>query len=176
MAKTFPLTEEEIRELISKNVKSVFSTMLDLEIVSGECGSAGLSVEGKSIIALLGFTGPWNGTGMIQCSDRLGCLIGSRLFFEEFAKVNDEVLDGIGEIANMVIGNFKEDASDRLGVLSLGTPTVILGDRFQTRMWQGHQWIDSVFECERELFKVRLCLVASHTVASSQLTTTLSAQ
>jgi len=175
MTTALPLPEEDIQRLISKNVKSVFSTMLDLEIVSGKGGSTGQPVEGKSVIALLGFTGPWNGTGMIQCSDRLGCLIGSRLFFEEFTEVNDEVLDGIGEIANMVIGNFKEDASDRLGVLSLGTPTVILGDHFQTRMWQGHQWVDSVFECEGELFKVRLCLVACHAAVSSPVATILSA-
>lgn len=161
MGAEYPFADREIQQLIFKNAQAVFSTMLELDIEQiARAEPDPPPGSGKSVIALLGFTGAWSGTGMIQCSEPLACLIGSKLFLSEFSEVNDEVLDAIGEVTNMVIGNFKEDAADQLGPLNLGTPTVIFGDNFQTRMWQGHQWIEVPLCCEGETFRVRVCLVA----------------
>jgi chemotaxis protein CheX len=79
----------------------------------------------------------------------------------EYETVNDEVLDAMGEMANMIIGNFKDEAAAALGLLSLGTPTVIYGNNFQTRNWNGQSWIAVPFCCEGERFEVKICLVPS---------------
>ena len=64
----------------------------------------------------------------------------------------------------MIIGNFKDDASEQLGPLGLSTPTVIYGNNFQTRNVNGQSWITVPFDCEGDLFEVKICLVPGHAV------------
>ena len=40
-----------------------------------------------------------------------------------------EVLDGIGELANMILGNFKESIETQTGPLALTVPTVVYGKK-----------------------------------------------
>ncbi len=170
MATEIPLSSLKITSLIETHVSMVFSTMLDLEIErqqdAFDVHPETVFSTGPSVIALLSFTGQWSGTGMIQCSDALARLISSRLFLTDFPNVTDEVLDALGEVANMIIGNFKEDAAPELGPVQLGTPTVLSGDHFQARMWQGHQWTDILFRCGKENFQVKVCLVNQRSISS----------
>jgi len=68
------------------------------------------------------------------------------------------VLDAIGEITNMVIGNFKDAAAPMFGHLALSTPTVIFGRNFRARNLNGQIWTAVPFECAGEIFEVKVCL------------------
>ena len=157
-----PITPEEIAAIIGTTTENVFTTMLGLAVQAGPVDAqAKLTQEDGKVVCLVSFTGQWNGSGSISCSASLACAISGKLLMSEYEAVNDEVLDAMGEMANMIIGNFKDEAAPALGALSLGTPTVIYGNNFQTRNWNGQSWIAVPFCCEGERFEVKICLVPS---------------
>ena len=51
----------------------------------------------------------------------------------ESPAVNEEVLDAVGELTNMIIGNVKTVAEAIVGPLNLSVPTVIYGRNFTSR-------------------------------------------
>jgi len=156
------LTHDEIAAFIRVNTEKVFSTMLDLPLVPGPAAVEGTLANGEGgVIALVGFAGEWSGSGSIRCSDALACSISAKLLLTDFDCVNDEVLDAMGEIANMVVGNFKDDAADKLGLVGLSTPTVIYGNNFQARNFNGQTWTAVPFDCAGETFEVKISLVPS---------------
>lgn len=111
------------------------------------------------VIALVGFAGEWSGTGAVRCGARLACTISSQMLMAEYPSVNDEVLDVMGEVANMIIGNFKDDVAYKLGPLGLSIPTVIYGKNFQARNASGLSWTVVPFDCQGELFEVKISIV-----------------
>lgn len=163
-----PLTNEEIAQLICANAEKVFSTMLGLPLEAGPMTvqKALLGPDG-GVVCLLGFAGQWSGSGSIRCSEALARAISGKLLLSDFDSVNEEVLDAMGEIANMIIGNFKDDAAFKLGPLGLSTPTVIYGKNFQARNWNGQSWITVPFDCQGEQFEVKICLVPSQAMQGS---------
>jgi len=64
---------------------------------------------------LVGFAGQWSGSGTIRCGGELACIISGKFLKAEYNQVNEEVLDAMGEIANMILGNFKDDAAFKFG-------------------------------------------------------------
>lgn len=154
------LTNDEIVDLVWSNAEKVFSTMLGLSLKSGSPSEEQIRALRKGgVISLVGFAGSWRGCGSIRCSGRLACFLSEKLLLTHFDHVNDEVLDAMGEIANMIIGNFKDDASYKLGPIGLSTPTVIYGNNFETRNWNGEDSITVLLDCEGELLEVSVSLI-----------------
>ncbi|HEY1755123.1 MAG TPA: chemotaxis protein CheX [Bryobacteraceae bacterium] len=163
IATDLPMTQDEIVALIHADTEKVFTTMLGIEAVP--CPNATPvepAGENGGVVALVGFAGQWVGSGSVHCSATLACIITGKFLMADYDHVNDEVLDAMGEVANMIIGNFKDDAADKLGPLGLSTPTVIHGKNFQTRNWGGQSWVTVPFDCEGELFEVKICLIPGH--------------
>lgn len=154
------LTDDEVVTLIWANTEKVFSTMLGLEVKSSSAPKERvLALRKGGVVSLVGFAGRWRGSGSIRCSGRLACALSAKLLLTDFEYVNDEVLDAMGEIANMIIGNFKDDAACKLGPLGLSTPTVLYGNNFEARNWNGESWVTVLFDCEGELFEVNISLI-----------------
>lgn len=148
----------EITDIVRSATAKVFSTMLGTDVGAATEEEASAFPPGGEIAAIIGLAGAWTGSGTIRCSTPLACLLSGRLLMTEFAEANDEVFDAMGEIANMVIGNFKDDAAHLLGSLGMSTPTVIHGNDFHTRNVHGQNGAVIAFQCEGEIFEVRLCL------------------
>ena len=120
----------------------VFSTMLGLEIepCATHSDRACPSIN-DGVMAFVGITGPWVGNGIISCTAELACQLCAALLMTEAEAVTEEVLDAVGEIANMVIGNFKTAAETVVGPLGLTVPTVIYGKNFISRSLGNNDWI-----------------------------------
>jgi len=154
-----PITEQEIAAGIVDSTNRVFSVMLGISATPGPVQSQDNVEGGESrILALLGFTGAWSGTGCVCCTPDLALKISGTMLMSEFSEVNDDVLDAIGEIANMVIGNFKDGVSSTLGQLALTVPTVIFGRNVRARNLNGQGWITVPFDCDGQLLEVKVCL------------------
>jgi chemotaxis protein CheX len=108
-------------------------------------------------MAFVGIAGPWMGTGIITCDARFACRLCELLLTTEAPAVNEEVLDAAGEIANMVIGNFKTAAEAVVGSLGLSVPTVIYGRNFTSKSLGNSEWFVLPFECGDDSFEVRIC-------------------
>lgn len=162
------LANDEIVALIWSNTEKVFSTMLGLTVKSSSTSEDRIQALRKGgVISLVGFAGQWRGSGSIRCSGRLACSISGKLLLTEFDHVDDEVLDAMGEIANMIIGNFKDDAAYKLGPLGLSTPTVIYGNNFEARNLNGESRTTVLFDCDGELLEVSISLVPGNPLADA---------
>jgi chemotaxis protein CheX len=157
-----PLTSAEIAALIRVTTQRTFSTMLGISLTAGpETGGPTRDAPEDGVLSFVGFAGDWSGTGVIRCSSSLACIISSRMLMTEYASVNDDVLDVIGEITNMIIGNFKDEAAHKLGPLGLSIPTVVYGKNFQAHNANHLSWTAVPFDYQGELFEVKVSIVAS---------------
>lgn len=139
--------------------------MLDLPVEV--LGENGLSVpDNGGVVALVGFAGLWSGSGIVACSADLACILSGKMLLASFDRVNEEVLDAMGEIGNMIIGNFKDDAATKLGTLGLSTPTVIHGENLQARNWNGNKWVAVRFACQGGVLEVKVNLAPSQALSA----------
>ncbi len=119
------------------------------------------------VAALVGVAGEWQGNGCISCSSELACKLASQMVMHPYDSVNDDVLDAIGEIANMVIGNIKTNLEGALGPMGLTIPTVIYGHNFSTRVMGKHAWTEVTFDCDGESLQVQLMLTKNVTESTA---------
>src|SRR5580704_14156117 len=129
------ITSNEINTAVLAATQDVFSTMLSLPLEAGPareetCDPANFN----GVVALVAIAGEWVGSGRISCSSKFACQIAAALLMSPlYESVNEEVLDGVGEVSNMIVGNVKTYLEETLGNLALGIPTVVFGHNYSTR-------------------------------------------
>ncbi len=139
---------------------AVFTTMLDMEVRSGKpYVETNTPRPSDGVASLVGLAGSWTGIGSIHCSASFACKISSQLLLTEFHSVDEEVLDAVAELANLIIGSFKNIVEADLGPLMLSIPTVVFGSHFTTRNLGKPEWTVIPFKCGRERLEVQICLV-----------------
>ena len=154
------ITPADIVRAIAACTQEVFDTMLGLEIQVNHAPveAAARDALGSGLISLIGLAGSWAGTGSVSCTGRFACRIAAQLLMSSYPELNEEVLDAMGEITNMIIGNVKTQLEDKIGPMGLSTPTVIYGHDFQTRSARIHQWTVVPFLSGDERLCVQMCL------------------
>jgi len=111
-------------------VKSVFGTMMNLEVSSGE---PTWFPGAQSISAAVQLTGDWNGSVVVECNREPACRFAGRfLSMETPAAVDDVVRDVLGELANMIGGNLKCVMTRGI---KLSIPTVVDGSDYGLRVY-----------------------------------------
>lgn len=136
---------------------SVFSMMLGMDIEPIEPYSEDEPKAYDGVVSLVTFKGEWVGAGMFCCHENLACQIGAAMLGHEVSQINSDVLDGIGEMANMIVGNLKEQLEGRTGPLALSLPMVVYGKNFSTRTAVRAPWIIQPFKIGDRVLEVRSC-------------------
>lgn len=154
---------ESLSATVRRHTQNVCQTMAGVSVELLEDQSATLTPDAcGAVMSLVGMTGAWKGTGAVSCSGALARTLCGKLLMTEFAEVDAEVLDAMGELANMIIGNVKEEIAQELGPFALSTPTVIHGDAMQTRDVRGELRARVLFACEGDVLEVRLSLAPAN--------------
>jgi len=153
------MDHEAIVNALRCATEDVFSTMLGLEVMSGEAYKE-TNAPGPSdgMIGVIGLAGAWVGTASMCSTAVTGCLMASHMLGMEFTEVNDDVLDAVSEITNMIFGNFKTVAETYLGPLGLSIPTVFHGFNFSSRTPGKEEWTVVPFACGGQTLQVKVCL------------------
>jgi chemotaxis protein CheX len=144
---------------IISSTGEVFSMMVGIDARAGEPvidGSDPGPTEG--VVALVGLAGRWVGTGTVSCSPDDACWLAGKMLGAEYTSVNEDVLDALGEIANMVIGNIKTNLEKELGQMGLSVPTVVYGRNFTTRCVGRPRWTSVKFHFGRGTATVQVML------------------
>ena len=139
------------------SAESVFSMMLAMEIEPLDALEIEEPKPYDGVISLVTFTGEWIGAGMFCCHEQLACQIGAAMLGHDVTQIDSDVLDGIGEMANMIIGNLKEQLEGRTGPLALSIPTVVYGKNFSTRTAVKAPWCIQPFKVGEHILEVRSC-------------------
>lgn len=148
------ITSEELARIVQDSAIQVFEMMVSLPVTATawECHEALKAFDG--VVGMITFTGDWIGAGLFCCDEELACLFGSKMLMTEVAQVDADVLDGVGELSNMILGSVKEALEKRTGPLALGIPAVVYGKNFLARPGVRSQWIETRFSHEGREFAV----------------------
>ncbi|MFB3826861.1 MAG: chemotaxis protein CheX [Bryobacteraceae bacterium] len=151
--------EDLIAGAIRKATNEVFTTMMGLEVSAGPERKGGLGITaGRDVMAFIGLAGSWIGTGTVCCNAAAACRMSTRFLMSELDSVNGDVLDAVGEITNMILGNVKSMLENHLGQLCLSVPTVVYGKNFEARAFNGSESISVPFQIGEDHFEVSLAL------------------
>ena len=160
-----------IGEAIRRATGEVFSMMLGERVEPGEMTVHKAAQPGQpdpesyhpGVVAVLGMTGEWAGSGQLSCAPEFACRIASWMLGDEYAVVDEDVLDAVAEVANMIVGNVKNMLEDRLGPMALSTPTIVFGPEFATRIAGNPDRVMVPFRCGGERMAVQVVLAPKHT-------------
>jgi chemotaxis protein CheX len=153
------MQHEQLVGMIRRATQEVFSMMLGSELQPGNAFLDNAAPGPKEgVVALIGLAGEWAGSGILCCKADTARKISGLLLMQEFAAVDEEVLDAVGEVANMVFGNVKTALEEETGPMGLSIPTVIYGRNFSTRSVGRTEWSVVPFHMDDGQFEIQLCL------------------
>jgi len=119
-------TRENWIPLIELSAREVFELMLGSELdVPTDANQGGLAVT-----AMVGLAGQLCGVLSVRCAAESGALMASRMLGMNVDEGDAEVSDALGEVCNMVAGNFKNKIAGLAEGCMLSPPTVITGSDY----------------------------------------------
>lgn len=116
--KWIPLLEVATRE--------VFELMLGSQLTM----PAGSEETNREVTSMIGLAGQLCGVLSVCCNGKAAALMTSRMLGVPLDKVGPEVADALGEVCNMVAGNFKNKITGLGDGCLLSPPTVITGSDY----------------------------------------------
>ena len=83
-----------------------------------------------NITSMVGLAGQLCGVMSVRCSEKAAMLMTSKMLGIDVEKVGTEMTDALGEVCNMVAGNFKNKIAGLAEGCVLSPPTVITGSDY----------------------------------------------
>ena len=137
------VSEGKIHEMI----QSVWDSVLGLELISAES----LEVpdgENHSLTGCIQISGAWTGGVILSCSAELARKIAAAMFdMDPSEAALDEIQDALGELVNMIAGNFKNTLE---GSCELSLPAVTQGFVYSVTIPGTKVDVQAEFRCEGE--------------------------
>ena len=121
---------EHINPFLSA-VTNTFDTMLAADAHRGELALGDPKKRLYPISGLIGLSGRASGMVVLNLSEEVALKAASAMLMTELTEIDEDVLDAVGELANMVAGQAKTDLEEY--ELSVGLPSVVTGDGHEIR-------------------------------------------
>lgn len=110
----------------------------------------------QEVSGIIGLAGETTGAVVLSFSRETAIAVVSKLAGKPYNALSNEVLDGVGELVNIIAGNAKKDLEEFRIVISL--PGVIVGTSYKIHWPDGIPVITIPFECELGPFSVNVSL------------------
>ena len=141
---------------------SVFETMLGCEV-----SRSGLfkhdEIEGEYVISgVIGLSGKAAGSVVVRLGESTALGAAEAMLMEKKENLDDEVVDVVGELANMIAGAAK--AKLEQFELSISLPNVVVGNEHEIKYSSQTTPIGIVFDCPWGLLCVEVGLVETPAV------------
>ena len=133
------------KALLELSTQEVFEMMLACRIRPLDDSPAPKSTD---FTAMVGLAGKLCGVLSVRCSHRAALLVTAKMLATPPEEVADGCWDALGELANMVAGNFKAKLSGVGNHCLLSVPTVITGADYETRSLTNGEVIEAVIDFE----------------------------
>jgi chemotaxis protein CheX len=115
-------------QLLILSVREVFQTMLRTKVAPVFEPASALTLEWT---AMVGLTGEMRGVLMFSCDEVSAVRIASKMLGVPLNGPDDQTADAIGEVCNMVAGNFKHKVSGLSERCALSPPSVVTGTDYR---------------------------------------------
>lgn len=166
---------ENIASYISSSTKTLFETMIMLDLKHDESSLVDESQIKTDVIAMVSFTGKYHGVISLFCSKKFALKAASAMLMTELTDFTSDVKDAIGEISNMIAGNVKTKLTEQYGDMNLSIPIVIAGEGLSITSVDNHPvvantslscfskdpWLMTPFISDNEKFNIGLLLKES---------------
>jgi chemotaxis protein CheX len=103
--------------------REVFETMLASQLTT----PANPPTATLNVTAMVGLAGMLCGMVTVRCQEKTAALVAAKMLGMEVDQVGPEIPDALGEVCNMVAGNFKNKISGLGDGCMLSPPSVITG-------------------------------------------------
>jgi chemotaxis protein CheX len=101
------------------------------------------------VTGLIGVHGEVSGFINVNLSERAAISLVRGLLQEEFDTLTHQVIDGVGEITNIVAGGIKRGLNKTpWGFTHVTVPSVIVGQQYQIAYAKGIEYLSATFEQE----------------------------
>lgn len=142
----------------------VFSTMLMVELDVGEPIEGSGGNVPANITSMIGLGNDIRGMLAVHCPAVVAKDITGTFLGMEVAELDDDVMDAVGEIANMVAGSLKIAFSRNGQDIELAIPTTIVGKSFKTSSISGAHRVVVQFTMNGNTFMIELKYINSNGV------------
>jgi chemotaxis protein CheX len=112
--------------LLEAAAREVFELMVGSSLTAAETSFR----EALDVTSMIGLAGELRGVLILRCSRNSGALMAAKMLGKEPGETCPELADALGEIANMIAGNFKNKIPGLADGCMLTVPTVIIGNDY----------------------------------------------
>ncbi len=149
--------QEEWLPILELAVQEVFQIMLGSQL-----GPAAKSepLPQAEVMAMVGLAGSLRGVVTFSCGAQSATQIAARMLGADFTHIEGQVWDAIGEICNMIAGNFKNKLTGLDGFCLLSVPAVVTGRAYRFHSLAGGDSLETVLLFEGAPLVIRLDLHA----------------
>ena len=110
----------------------------------------------QGVSAIIGLAGDTTGAVVLSFSRETAIEMVSRLEGRQYIALGVEILDGVGEMVNIIAGNAKKDLLDYR--ISISLPGIITGNDYRINWPQGVPVISIPFESEAGPFAINVSI------------------
>ena len=123
--------------------------MCDLKVRVVGVTKIPIQLPDAPVTGLIGLSGKCTGFISLAMPERVATLAVSGLLMEEHKTINAQVVDGIGEMTNVVAGGIKTRLSNSPWMISsITVPSVILGSHYNISYSKGIEYCGVTFEVD----------------------------
>lgn len=132
------------KPVLDLSAQEVFEMMLSCRVRPLE----GAHTPDTDFTAMVGLAGKRCGVLSVRCSHRAALLVTAKMLAIPIEEVEDGCWDALGELTNMIAGNFKAKLSGLGSHCLLSVPTVITGADYQTHSLTNGAVVESAIDFE----------------------------
>lgn len=122
--------------------QEVFQLMLSSQLSNS---SSVPPSDPSDVTSMVGLAGKLSGVMSVRCQSNAATLIASKMLGIKLEDVKDEISDAMGEICNLVAGNFKNKIPGLSDGCMLSPPTVITGNDYMVHSQAHSKAIEKSF-------------------------------
>lgn len=127
-----------LQDCMDATVNTYEKMLGNVPVVVGERYTQTGIINVHDVTALIGFNGDGLGSLLISMSQENAMKTISKFLYTELTEVDDDVLDGVEEIANIVAGAAAARFKFKTG---LGLPTILLGEKQRIHGNEDAPWL-----------------------------------
>jgi chemotaxis protein CheX len=123
--------------------------MCDLKVRVAGVTKIPIQLPDAPVTGLVGLSGKCTGFVSVTLPERVASLAVSGLLMEEHKTVDAQVIDGVGEITNVIAGGLKTKLSNTPWMIGhITVPSVILGSHYNISYSKGIEYCGVTFEVD----------------------------
>jgi chemotaxis protein CheX len=135
----------------------VIKTTARIDVTAGKPFIKKDKIARGDVSGIIGLTGESSGTIAVSFSETSILYVVSRMFGEEMTRLNEEIGDAVGEIANMISGQARQALEEMGRPLKAAIPSVIIGRGHQIAHMTSRPVMAIPFHTEKGGFTIEVC-------------------